>query len=135
MLDTVFFVGQLPLVNDVINEIKKLIMKQERYITIDNINDCYSSVDCHNCHPCVKLYIKNGKITSIMRIDFTTTSVFNYKKAMIHPQFLSIPTPLNTHYHDKNGMIKNITLKKDLSQCKQGYYTCELPLILKHQIV
>lgn len=132
-----FYIKQFPLVHDVIKEINKLMMKQERYIVIDKDldNDFYSSVDCHNtCLTIAKMYIKNGQITSIMRLDYKKTSILQYKKALIHSQFLSLTSSLNTLYPDKNGMIKKVLLD-DLSKCKQGYYTCKLPLILKHQIV
>lgn len=134
MLAKIFYVKQLPLIKDVINLINHLIMK-ERDITIDIglDDDCYSSVDCSDHGlPRAKIYIKNGEITSIMRIEHNKTSIYNYKKAMIHSKFLSLSLPRKTLFHDKNHMNKEITL--DSLKTKQGYYTFDLPLILKHQI-
>ncbi len=68
-----------------------------------------------------------------MRLENNKTSIYSYEKAMIHSKFLSLTLPQKMMYHGRNAMCKGITL--DTLKCKQGYYSCNLPLILKHQII
>ena len=109
---------------------------KERDIIIDIglDDDLYSSVNYSDYEPHAKIYIKNGEITSIMRIQNDKTSFYSYKKAMIHSKFLFL-TSQKCIYHTKNHRDIELILDTDLSKCKQGYYFCDLPLILKHQIV
>lgn len=141
MLITYFLIKNLPLYEDLTKYINYLILinnKRVIEITNDIYNDNILKYECiDSSHtiigiPFANIYIKQSMLCSIMVYTNNGCSRLNYKKSFIEPKFLKLTNEIGCFYRDKYR-LKKVTLN-NLSDCKQGYYRCFLPLSLTYEI-
>jgi len=135
---TYFLIKQLPLVNDIINDLNKLMMNIGYEFTInENFNHGYNNglyieqMGLINNRVYAKIFVRNSLISSIMIYSFDCAGRVDYKKSLIHPKFLEIKADI-IKYQGKNyisQLVKNIDLNKG------GYYETSLPIYITYKVI